>query len=143
MGQEAFDFGTAMRGRSDITVYQGNGTVDHALGGGLEGAERTSRETVNWNVASVPPDRAINSVKEPADSRAKDMVINDGYARGAIQTHMDSIVGAQYRLNSKIAWQVIPSATKAWADEAQRIIEARFSLIAERDRKSTRLNSSH
>src|SRR3546814_12299608 len=36
-----------------------------------------------------------------------------------------------YRLNSKIAWQVIPGATKAWADEAQRIIEARFSLIAE------------
>ena len=127
--QEAFDFG--MRGRTDITVYQGNGGVEHALGGGLEGAERTSRETVNWNVASVPPDRAINTVKEPADARAKDIVINDGYARGAIQTHMDSIVGAQYRLNSKIAWQVIPGATKAWADEAQRIIEQRFHLIAE------------
>lgn len=128
--QEAFDF--AERGRTDITIYQqGNGAVEHALGGGLEGAERTSRETVNWNVASVPPDRAINSVKEPADARAKDMVINDGYARGAIQTHMDSIVGAQYRLNSKIAWQVIPGATKAWADEAQRVIEERFHLIAE------------
>ena len=126
--QEAFDF--AGRGRTEVSIYEGSG-VEHALGGGLEGAERTSRETVNWNVASVPPDRAINSVKEPADSRAKDMVINDGYARGAIQTHMDSIVGAQYRLNSKIAWQVIPGATKAWADEAQRVIEARFSLIAE------------
>lgn len=115
----------------EIEVYQGNGTVEHALGGGLEGAERTSRETVNWQVASVPPDRAINSVKEPADARAKDMVINDGYARGAIQTHMDSIVGAQYRLNAKIAWQAIPGATKEWADEAQRIIEQRFHLIAE------------
>lgn len=129
--QAAFDFGHSMRGRTDIQIYRGNGSVEHALGGGLEGAERTSRETVNWNVASVPPDRAINTVKEPADARAKDMVINDGYARGAIQTHMDSIVGAQYRLNAKIAWQVIPGATKAWADEAQKVIENRFHLIAE------------
>lgn len=92
--QQAFDFGTQMRGRTDVQIYRGNGSVEHALGGGLEGAERTSRETANWNVASIPPDRAINTVKEPADARAKDMVINDGYARGAIQSHMDSIVGA-------------------------------------------------
>lgn len=129
--QEAFDFGQSIRGRNDIQVYRGNGSVEHALGGGLEGAERTSRETVNWQVASVPPDRAINTVKEPADSRAMDMVINDGYARGAVQSHMDSIVGAQYRLNAKIAWQVIPGATKEWADEAQKVIEDRFHLIAE------------
>lgn len=131
--QEAFDFGQSMRGRGDVSVYLGNGSVEHALGGGLEGAERTSRETVNWQVANVPPDRAINTVKEPADARAKDMVINDGYARGAIQSHMDSIVGAQYRLNAKIAWKVIPGATKEWADEAQSIIEERFHLIAESD----------
>lgn len=126
--QETFEFA-----RRDITIWQegGNGSVEHALGGGLEGAERTSRETVNWNVASIPPDRAINTVKEPADARAKDMVINDGYARGAVQVHMDSVVGAQFRLNSKIAWKAIPGATKAWADEAQQVIEQRFSLIAE------------
>lgn len=130
--QEAFNFGDSMRGRTDVQIYRGgNGSVEHALGGGLEGAERTSRETVNWNVASVPPDRAINTVKEPADARSKDMVINDGYARGAIQTHMDSIVGAQYRLNAKIKWEVIPGATKEWADEAQKVIEDRFHLIAE------------
>lgn len=114
----------------DVTVYQG-GPLEHALGGGLEGADRTSRETVNWAVASVPPDRAINSVKEPADSRAKDMVINDGYARGAVQSHMDSIVGAQYRLNAKIEWRAIPGGSKEWADEAQREIETVFHLIAE------------
>lgn len=130
--QEAFDFAkNHVRGRNDVQIYRGNGSVEHALGGGLEGAERTSRETINWQVASVPPDRAINTVKEPADSRAMDMVINDGYARGAIQSHMDSIVGAQYRLNSKIAWSMIPGGTKEWADEAQKVIEDRFHLIAE------------
>ena len=129
--QEAFDFGQGVRSR-DITIYQhGNGSAEHVLGGGMEGAERTSRETANWSVASVPPDRAINTVKDPADARAKDMVVNDGYARGAVQTHMDSIVGAQYRLNAKFAWNVIPGGTKAWADEAQKIVEDRFHLIAE------------
>ena len=118
---------------ADIQVYQGNGSAEHALGGGLEGAERTSRETANWVTATIPPDRAINSVKPMADSRAKDMVINDGYARGAVQSHMDSIVGAQYRLNAKIAWKMIPGATKEWADEAQKVIEDRFHLIAESD----------
>jgi lambda family phage portal protein len=132
MAQEAFDFGRSQRG-NDISVYESPGGVEHALGGGLEGAERTSRETVNWNVASVAPDRAINTVKEPADSRAKDMVINDGYARGAVQSHMDSIVGANYRLNSKIAWKAIPNGSREWAIEAQQAIEQRFALIAESD----------
>jgi lambda family phage portal protein len=125
--QQAQEFGESIRGRTDVQISRN----EQALGGGLEGAERTSRETYNWQVASVPPDRAINSVKEPADARAKDMVINDGYARGAIQSHMDSIVGAQFRLNAKIAWKMIPGGTKEWADEAQRIIEDRFHLIAE------------
>jgi lambda family phage portal protein len=127
--QEAFDFGPISRG-TQITVYEGS-PVEHALGGGLEGAERTSRETVNWDVAVVPPDRAINTVKDTGDARAKDMVTNDGHARGALQSHMDSVVGAHFRLNARIAWDVIPGGSKAWADEAQKIIERRFLLIGE------------
>lgn len=99
--------------------------------GGIEGAERTSRETVNWQASYAPPDRAINGVKEEADARTTDMIMNDGYARGAIQTHMDGIVGAQYRLNSKIVWRAIPGATAEWAKETQMLIEQRFGLIAE------------
>lgn len=111
-----------------ITVYE---TPRESALGGIEGAERTSRETFNWQGGMSPPDRAINSVKEEADARTSDMILNDGYARGAIQTHMDGIVGAQYRLNSKIVWRAIPGATEAWAKETQRVIEERFSLVAE------------
>jgi lambda family phage portal protein len=125
MEQRSFDF-PELRTGTDITIYREN-----ALGGGLEGAERTSRETATWDVASVPPDRAINTVKDPADARSKDMIINDGHARGAIQSHMDSVVGAHYRLNARIAWDVIPGGSKAWADEAQKVIERRFLLIGE------------
>jgi lambda family phage portal protein len=102
-----------------------------ALGGGLEGAERTSRETANWVVPTISPDRAISRVKEPADARVKDMVVNDGYARGAVQIGMDSVVGAQFRLNSKILWEMVPGGTAAWAVEAQKVIEQRFRLIGE------------
>lgn len=97
----------------------------------IEGGASHQRETLNWQVGGAPPDRAINTVKEEADGRATDMILNDGYARGAIQSHMDGIVGAQYRLNSKIVWRAIPGATEAWAKETQRIIEERFSLVAE------------
>lgn len=119
----------------DIQVYQTPEARqgELALGGGLEGAERRDRETANWTVPAVSPDRAINTVKEPADARAKDMVINDGYARGAVQSHMDAIVGANYKLNSKIAWKAIPGATKEWAKEAQQVVEQRFELIANSD----------
>ena len=115
-------------GRSSITVYD---TPREQSLGPIEGASRSSRETVNWHVNGVSPDRAINVVKEDADARSSDMIINDGYARGAIQTHMDGIVGAQYRLNSKIVWRAIPGATEAWAKETQTLIEQRFGLIAE------------
>jgi len=102
-----------------------------ALGGGLEGAERTSRETANWNVGNVPPDRAINTVKDSGDARAKDMVVNDGFARGAVQIGMDSIVGARYRLNAKPAWKSIPGADETWAEEYAAAVEERWGLIAE------------
>lgn len=114
----------------NISVRSGS---ELALGGGLEGAQRTSRETENWRVATIPPDRAINTVKPQADARSKDMAINDGMTRGAVQSQMDSIVGSQYRLTAKINWALIPGATADWAREAQKIIETRFHAIAESD----------
>ncbi len=124
--QSSFDLGLMPGGRS-ITVYES--PSEKALV--IEGGSSHQRETINWQVGGAPPDRAINTVKEEVDGRATDMILNDGYARGALQTHMDGIVGAQYRLNSKIAWRAIPGATEAWAKETQRTIEERFSLIAE------------
>ena len=101
-----------------------------AMGGGLEGAERTSRETVNWSPSIISPDRQINPVKEMADARSRDTVQNDGYATGAMYTHRDSIVGSQYRLNAQPDWELL-GATQEWADEFQRWAEAEFNLLGE------------
>lgn len=105
-----------------------------AMGGGLEGAERTKRETVLWNPPMLSPDRAINPGKRLADARGKDMALNDGYTQGAVRIEKDSIIGATYRLNSKPDYKVIIGDTKYaqdWAEELSSVVEARFNLASE------------
>lgn len=115
----------------------GTAVVERAVGGGLEGAERLSRETLLWSPPTISADRQINSVKEMADARGRDMVQNDGYAIGAVQTHKDSIVGAQFRLNLHPDWELLkrlyPRAAfdEEWADEFQQVVESRFNLLSD------------
>jgi lambda family phage portal protein len=103
---------------------------ENAMGGGIEGAERTSRETMSWRPVMGSPDQAINPIKEEADARSRDMVLNDGYSAGAVALHRDSIVGAQYRLNAKPDYRVL-GATPEWAEEFAVAAESRFNLAAE------------
>lgn len=106
------------------------GITEKAIGGGLEGAERTSRETFSWNPAIVSPDRQLNPVKDMADARTRDMVQNNGYAMGAVHTHRDSIVGTQFRVNAQPEFEVL-GATEEWATEFQRVVETRFNMMAD------------
>jgi len=101
-----------------------------AIGGGLEGAERTTRETFNWAPAVISPDRQINPNKEMADARSLDSVQNDGFAMGAVGTHRDSIVGSQFRLNAQPNIDVL-GADEGWLEEFQRQTESRFNLMAQ------------
>jgi len=100
------------------------------MGGGLEGAERTTREMVNWTPPNMSPNQQIALTKELSDARGRDMVQNDGYAMGTVAIHRDSIVGAQYRLNAKPNWRVL-GVTEAWARSWQQEVEARFNLVAD------------
>ena len=100
-----------------------------AAGGGLEGAERNTRATFNWNPAIISPDQQIARDKDMADARAQDMVQNDGYAFGAVAIHRDSIVGSQYKLNAKPNSLVL-GAPDGWAEEFQSIVESRFNMAA-------------
>lgn len=105
--------------------------IEHkAIGGGLEGAERTSREMLRWTPPLISPDQQINFGKDLADARSRDMVQNDGYATGAVAIHRDSIVGAQYRLNAQPDYDVL-GADEGWAEEYQKVVEGRFNLIAD------------
>lgn len=136
-------------GNREIVVYDHTGTQnqksfptsDLAMGGGLEGAERTSREMALWRPSLGSPDQAISMGKQLADARGRDTVLNDGYAMGAMQYHKDSIVGAHFRLNSTPDWEVLrdiynpqnasPEDWQTWAEAFQLRVERRFNLTAE------------
>ena len=114
-----------------VALFDDSGKpVERAMGGGLEGAERTSRETFTWTPPIISPDRQINPLKEMADARSRDTVQNDGRATGALNFHRDSVVGSQFRLNSTPNWQVL-GATEEWAEEFQQWAESEFNMLAE------------
>lgn len=110
-----------------ITVTQPD---EQAAGGGLEGAERHSREMMRWVPPVISPDQQIGPVKDMADARGRDVIQNDGYMIGAVATHRDSIVGAQYRLNAQPHYEIL-GTDEVWAEEFQRVVEGRFNLISD------------
>jgi lambda family phage portal protein len=101
-----------------------------AIGGAIEAASRFDRETALWRPSFQSPDQAINPAKPLLDARGADLSVNDGYAAGAVAIHKDSIVGAQFRLNSKPSYKVI-GYPEGWAEEFQQYVEEAFSLAAE------------
>lgn len=108
---------------------------DMVLGGGIEGAERTSRETFSWATSRLSPDQAIHTIKDEADARVTDMAVNDGLSQHAIRVQKNSVVGAQYRLNAKPDYRVIYGkdnrAAQEYGEELAAVAEARFNLAAE------------
>lgn len=99
--------------------------------GGMEGAQRNTRELANWTPAIVSPDKQLAlGERELAQARAIDIVQNDGYATGVVALHRDSIVGSQYRLNAKPNWRVL-GLSEAWARDWQQEVESRFNLVAD------------
>lgn len=123
---------------SALTVmppFQGRqGTVIQA-NGGLEGAENTSRETALWFASRASPDQLINQVKEEADARGREMVLNDGFTQGVVDLYRNSIVGNQYRLNLQpnieVLGRIDPAFDEVWAEEFQAYVESTFNLIAD------------
>ncbi len=132
------------KARKQLVTLDNTSGREMAMGGGLEGAERTKRETVLWSPAMVSPDRAINPGKRLADARGKDMTLNDGYTQGAVRIQKDSIVGASFRLNAKPDYRVICGTDATWAqeygEELAAVAESRFNLAAESEDVATDLN---
>jgi lambda family phage portal protein len=105
-----------------------------AFGGGITGADRTTREMASWTPDLRPADvRLANGTKDLLDGRVRDQVTNDGFVASATDLTKDSIVGAQYVLNAR------PNATaleapEGWAEEFQLLAETRFNLLADSEK---------
>lgn len=101
-----------------------------ANGGGFEGADRLSRSMSSWYPNYESADSALLPEKDLLDARSADLMRNDGYFTGAADKYRDSIVGAQFHLNSDPMWRVL-GFSEDWADEFQQEVEERFSLYAD------------
>jgi lambda family phage portal protein len=105
---------------------------DQALGGGLAGASKISRELATWSPDLRPADVVINGSKELLDGRSRDRVRNDGFVGSATTLTKDSIVGDQFLLNARPNGAVLGVAD-GWEEEFQQVVETRFNLLADSD----------
>lgn len=113
-----------------VATVETSPVKQNAMGGGIEGAERNTRELLSWSPPMISPDRQINPSKELADARGRDTVQNDGLAMGAVHTHRDSIIGTQFRLIAQPDYELL-GADETWAEEFQKVVEGEFNLMSE------------
>lgn len=119
----------------EIIVLGPVAPAEAAMGGGIEGADRTARETMMWRPSKLSPDQAINVAKPEADARSVDLAVNDGISQHAVRIQRNSVVGAQFRLNAKPDYRVIygkdNEAAVEYGEELAAAAEARFNLAAQ------------
>jgi len=116
-------------------TVQVNGT-DQAMGGGLSGASKISREMALWMPDGRPADALINPNKELLDARGRDMARNDGFIGSANDLTKDSIVGGQYVLNARPDLIMLGKGfDDTWAEEFQQVVESHFNTAGDSEHK--------
>lgn len=111
---------------------------------GYDGADRLGKELLTWRPRiSTADDTMTPSDKLLLDGRARDVLRNSGPMQGALATHKDSIVGAQYRLNLRPNIKIL-RLDEVWAEEFQEEVESLFTAWAESEMRwvdTTRTNT--
>ncbi len=80
-----------------------------------------TRGLQGWHPPLVSADRAMFGERRIIAGRIHDIIRNDGWASGALQKHVDSVIGAQWRLSCTPDYRAL-GLTTAWAEEfSQRI----------------------
>lgn len=71
-----------------------------------EAASRVSAELASWNAPSMlNADGELLGELETLRDRTKDMIRNNGLMSGAVQTHLDNVIGSGLRLNATPGWR--------------------------------------
>lgn len=106
-----------------------------SLAGGLQGyvfpydaASYGSAEMGDWLPSIRSPDQEINLYRDRMVARQRDLYRNDGWAKGAIGSILDSAIGSQYRMIAKPDFRRLALYDKAfdaaWAREFRQVREA-------------------
>lgn len=113
-----------------------------ALGGGSQGfvfpyeaASFTTPEMGEWMPTIRSPDSEINLYRDRMVARQRDLVRNDGWAKGVIGTILDSTIGVRYRRLFKPLWRRLSVFAKGfddvWAREFAQAASAYWTEYAE------------
>ncbi|WP_345815282.1 phage portal protein [Paraburkholderia sp. PREW-6R] len=105
-----------------------DGTGPHAAA--FKSGQRVSRELAHWRPSLKSADRDMLPEKAIVEGRAHDLSRNNGFARGALQSQKDRIVGANYRLQLRPEYKVLGLTFKEANDWAVSV-EREFRLYAD------------
>jgi lambda family phage portal protein len=112
------------------------------LQGGLQGqlfaydaASLDSAEMSEWQPLVKSPDTEINIYRDRMVARSRDMIRNDGFAAGAINRMLDTMIGGAYRLSSMPDYRALSRFGKgfdpAWAEDFRLAVEAEWGSYSE------------
>lgn len=93
------------------------------------GADLVAPELRGWHPPPVSADAELLEEHERLIARTHDMIRNHGIASGAVQTHLDNIIGGGLRLSAKPDYRALGQSVD-WAREWQRQVETKFRLFA-------------
>lgn len=129
----------AIRERALAPSRRGMGA---SLAGGAQGfvfpyeaASYTSTEMGEWLPSIRSPDSEINLYRDRMVARNRDLVRNDGWAKGVIGSILDSTIGVRYRRIFKPDWRRLSLFSKGfdrdWAREYGQVAAALWREYAE------------
>lgn len=90
-----------------------------------KGASHTTEELASWQPPHQSADADLLDEWGTLVSRTRDMIRNHGLTSGAVQTHLDNVVGPELRLVAKPDYRAL-GQDKEWAREWTRNVESKF-----------------
>lgn len=94
------------------------------------GASLVSEELQSWQPPYQSADADLLGEWETLVSRTRDMIRNHGLTSGAVQTHLDNIIGPKLRLAAKPDYRAL-GLDVHWAREWTRNVESKFRQFAD------------
>lgn len=94
-----------------------------------EGADRFSRELASWQPMLASASLDTLDDWENLTARTRDIIRNFGPAAGAVQSHLDNIIGSGLHLQAKPDWRALMMSSE-WASEWAREVESQFRAWA-------------
>jgi lambda family phage portal protein len=100
-----------------------------AAGNVFEAANQFSAELGSWYAPEITADSALLPNLKTLRGRHHDAVRNNGFMSGAVQTHLDNIIGSGLRLNVRPDWKYLGLDKDSDSDrtaEWERMTQAKF-----------------